>query len=53
MKQVDRYRKDRSVSCYNSVAPKLRKLSIEHEVPTTLINADLGWVIALRELAVV
>jgi hypothetical protein len=51
MKQVDRYRKDRSVSCYNSVALKLGKLSIEHEIPTILINIDLGWVIALRELA--
>ena len=53
MKQVDWYRKDCSVSCYNSVAPKLRELSIEHEVPTTLMNADLSWVTAFGELAVV
>ena len=51
MKQVDWYRKDCGVSCYNSVAPKLREFSIEHEVPTALINADLAWVIAFRELA--
>ena len=53
MKQVDWYRKDCSVSCYNSVVPKLRELSIEHEVPTALMNANLGWIIAFRELAVV
>jgi hypothetical protein len=47
MKQVDWRRKD----C--SVVLKLRELLIEHEVPTALMNADLGWVIAFRELVVV
>jgi hypothetical protein len=53
IKQVDWYRKDRSVSCYNSVAPKPRELSIEHKIPTALMNTDFSRVIALRELAVV
>src|SRR4051794_15459037 len=52
MKQVDWHRKDCGVSCYNSVVPKLREFLIEHEVPTTLTNVNLGWVIAFRELAV-
>jgi hypothetical protein len=53
MKQDDWYRKDRSVSCCNSVALKPRELSIEHEVFTALMNADLNRVIVLRELTVV
>src|SRR5436305_4762624 len=52
MKQVDWHRKDCGVSCYNSVVPKLREFLIEHEVPTTLTNVNLGWVIAFREMAV-
>ena len=53
MKQVDWYGEDCRVSCCNSVLPKLRELSIEHEVPTSLMIANLGWVIAFREPAVV
>jgi hypothetical protein len=42
MKQVDWYSKDCSVSCYNSVALKLGKFSIEHKIPAALSNTDLA-----------
>jgi len=32
---------DCSVSCYSGAVPKLRELSIEHEVPTALMDANL------------
>src|SRR5271155_234785 len=36
VKQVNWYSKDCSISCYNSVAPKLGEFSIEHEMPAAL-----------------